>query len=292
MTDAASLVFSTPELLELILLNLPHRDLLLSRRISSTFNKLIDFSRPLQQKLFLHPSPDTTLKDWHANPLLRDLFLPFFAAPEDRFNSRDYSVLKALDWAKDEKTRQAIIRKEANWRQMALISHPPHLLRVVKWTHDMDGSSEVMAHVPFDSKKGVTMGAVYDIVHSFVVKNSVCSFGMAFNQVDMPVENQLIENNNPESERQARVEMTLYLDWTWQCCIGGPGYDDAKLRSDGEEVRAQGLEWRTRREWVDEGLEEESYVPGVSDESKSDLDMERGGVDEGEWEQWRSRRGE
>src|ERR1700712_940845 len=49
---ASDRVLATTELLELILLKLPMRDLLLAQRVSSRFKRVIDNSRPIQRSLF------------------------------------------------------------------------------------------------------------------------------------------------------------------------------------------------------------------------------------------------
>lgn len=61
------------------------------------------------------------------------------------------------------------------------------------------------------------------------------------------------------------------------------------LRSEGEEITDCGLEWSARRKWMDDDLDEQ--VPDMWDEWKSDLGVERGGLNEGEWEEWKIRRG-
>lgn len=122
------------------------------------------------------------------------------------------------------------------------------------------------------------MGIVYDIVHSFLAANRVASFAVAFNWHD-------------DGEDDAAVGMTLYLDMTFQCCVyEGDEEGVKKLRSEGEEITADGLEWSARRKWMDDDLDEQ--VPDMWDEWKSDLDVERGGLDQGEWEEWRRCRGE
>lgn len=55
MESAASQVFHLPELLEVVLLNLPQRDLLLSQRVARSFRHTIQGSVRLQRALFFSP---------------------------------------------------------------------------------------------------------------------------------------------------------------------------------------------------------------------------------------------
>lgn len=54
-------VFSSPNLLEAILLQLPFLDVLLAQRVSGTFYKTMKHSRRLQRALFLQPYGDSTI---------------------------------------------------------------------------------------------------------------------------------------------------------------------------------------------------------------------------------------
>ncbi|PPJ58261.1 hypothetical protein CBER1_08270 [Cercospora berteroae] len=54
-------VFSSPDLLEAILLRLPILNILLAQRVNRTFHKTIMQSRPLQCALFLQPYGDSTI---------------------------------------------------------------------------------------------------------------------------------------------------------------------------------------------------------------------------------------
>ncbi|KAH7401798.1 hypothetical protein DE146DRAFT_735122 [Phaeosphaeria sp. MPI-PUGE-AT-0046c] len=266
MSSAVSRVFSTPELRELILLQLPLPSLLLSRRISPHFNTLITTSPILQHALFLRSNPTPSSKNWTVNPLLRKHFLPFFAAPDGRFSSRDYSLLTLLDWTTHPASRAAFLRKEASWRRMALISHSPSTLKIKRWVHGQGGSSEDVACVPFDSScNGVTMGVVWDVTQSFLVNNIVASFGLAF-----------------EEKGDGGVGMTLYLSMTVQCCIYTDDEDEqVRLRSEGEELTAHKVEWETAR-GEDKG---DMWSGGATD-----LTGERGGVEEPEYKAWKDAR--
>lgn len=59
-------VLATAEVLELILLYLPPRDLLLSQRVNSTFRNTITFSQILQRSLFLTAAEPEESLIWHV----------------------------------------------------------------------------------------------------------------------------------------------------------------------------------------------------------------------------------
>lgn len=131
--------------------------------------------------------------------------------------------------------------------------------------HGQDGSSEDVSYMSFPD--GVTMGAVYDLVQSFLLHNLVASFAVAF------------ENGKG---REDGVGISLYLDMTFQCCVDEDSGDESVvLRSEGEEVGVRELEWKMGR---DEDVGHLWYDWGT------DLTTEQGGVGEKEWEEWKKAR--
>ena len=74
-SSAGSRLASIPELLEVVLLHLPIRDLLLAQRVSRCFKALIDRSQTIQGRLFFLPEsepPGLRETDVRINPLLVD----------------------------------------------------------------------------------------------------------------------------------------------------------------------------------------------------------------------------
>lgn len=61
--DAAQKVFETVELLEAILLNLPHKRLLINTRVCKTWNSVIKTSTSIQQKLFYQQNSPAGVDD-------------------------------------------------------------------------------------------------------------------------------------------------------------------------------------------------------------------------------------
>lgn len=128
-------VFTIPELLESILLNLDLRTLLTTAQSTCrTWTTLIKTSPRLQQALFLLPAP--TAKKAH-NPLLAQTFPSLFPAPapnshsspENSDQDKDTNPLclftfTTLDMVATPAKTEAYRRREASWRHM-LLQQPP-----------------------------------------------------------------------------------------------------------------------------------------------------------------------
>jgi hypothetical protein len=148
---ATNKVLCLVELLELILLKLPMRDLLLAQRVCRQWRACIRSSNRLQQKLFLQtsqpcPRPDTNLTV-EINPLLQETFPTFFThletldrgiigntkADNSTLKNERLSLLRLASynpnlreqaWYEDPSKRAAVLRHDASWRRM-YPSHPP-----------------------------------------------------------------------------------------------------------------------------------------------------------------------
>ncbi|KAF2111326.1 hypothetical protein BDV96DRAFT_465071, partial [Lophiotrema nucula] len=170
MSQAQTRVLSTPELLEAILAHLPPSSLLQAQRISCTFQSVIQTSPTLQQALYLRPARPKPSGDWTINPLLRDCFLPWLVIAEDRWEMPSYEALEMLDWVKNEKRREAMLHADASWRKMFLIQPPPKTLTILRFCHSRGGDYISNGEVSFadEEQAAVTMGALYDIPHSFL----------------------------------------------------------------------------------------------------------------------------
>lgn len=270
MTLAVERVLATPELLEAILIQLtPINQLLCAQLISRLFHTTIASSPILQQLLFFRADTARDAKDWSVNPLLRQHFLPWFAGPsEGSFGSRDYNVLKLMDWTTSPLTLAAFLRPEASWRNMLLMQPPPKELQVVRWVHGQGGDSENVATVSFADKSAgaVTMGRVYDIMELYLRWDfgSFASFGVGFDDGEMG------------------PEMTLYLRMTQQCCPSDS--TKATLKSEGAEI-TKGLDWEKRVEDVLLRVRRRLKM-----EWFTQLTEERGGVGKVEWEEWKKAR--
>lgn len=168
-------ILQTPELLELILVQLPIKDLLLARRISTTFNNLIQTSPTLQQALFFrprpassppptppassaplrsHPTGDLVTETWQRNSLLTSAFPPWFDRPGLFISPEAFEMLPLAS------EQPAYLRPEASWRRMLVTQPPVTELGLLCEVSAMGGSSLKDGSAHF--AHGLTMGALYD----------------------------------------------------------------------------------------------------------------------------------
>lgn len=266
MSPACTRVFETPELLEAILARLPPRDLLHAQRVSHGFQSIIKTSPKLQQALFFRPAPFKNSKSWTLNPLLRDLFLPWFIISENRWQLPEHDTLRLLDWSSSERTREAMLYSDASWRRMLLIQPPPKELLIDQYIHGQGGDDCATATVSFEDKnaQGVTMDILYDIPVQFLSRHTVSQFGLAVKE----------SKNSPPQIR-------LCLLFTIQCCG-----DDHK----GNEFRS-----KAEKPWNLKDLKFVRPKPHIMDnvfgrrikmEWTTDLTSERGGILDHEFEKW------
>lgn len=128
---AAAAVFRTAELLEDILSRVDVRTLLLSQRVSRTWNEIITSSPPLQRQLFFLAEHAESIEHMttgrRRNPLLEQVFAPWFVdkghhRADDCPNPFEALFPRAGGQAAEAK-RLAFTRREASWRRM-LVQQP------------------------------------------------------------------------------------------------------------------------------------------------------------------------
>lgn len=194
-------VLAIYELLELILINLPMRDLLRSQRVCRTWHSAIQTSPTIQQALFFSPKrrkhpvcPER--ETWEANQLLQVEFPPWFqlAYIKSRWDWPMARSFNDLPWARDEKRCEAFMRPDASWRRM-LLTQPPirDVQIVVKCDHVRNlinddylrfvghrqpheappGADSLFSELSKES--GVTMGFLYDVTQDFTLSKHVVS---------------------------------------------------------------------------------------------------------------------
>ncbi|KAF8144400.1 hypothetical protein K438DRAFT_1426589, partial [Mycena galopus ATCC 62051] len=121
-------VLSIPELLELILVRLPMRDLLVTAPLVSKTWHAATLSPELQRALFFEPD---ALSPPIRNPLLMETFPPFFAVPPPNQNRWLWpgtpDAIKAMPWSR---APEAFKRANASWRRM-LVTQPPTRTMVI-----------------------------------------------------------------------------------------------------------------------------------------------------------------
>jgi hypothetical protein len=281
MLSAQSRVLSIPELFEYVLAHLPPRSLLLAQRISHQFRAAIISSPHLQRQLYFHatppkgpnpkdppasphphqhtpPSPDIdSNNEWTLNPLLREIFVPWFVIPGDRRFSASRNDIERLDTLRTEASRDAFLRPEASWRKMLVVQPAPKTLTIVSFTHAMRSDSRGEASIPFDNS--VTMGLIYDI--SEYSTSADGSFGLSIKNSD------------------TGPQLTLYLFRTISCIIDMYNYEQPSFRSRGSQYDPKKLEYK----YENDSDRRRRYNMKWT----SDLTAEKGGVVLEEWDQWK-----
>jgi F-box domain len=124
-------VFSIPELLETVLLQLSLRDLLHAQRVSQVWKDIIKNSPLLQKKLFFQPISDEDHEP-EFNPFFQSLFPPFFDLDDfgSQYDCHKPSAIYELEWYKDGDFRGRVMRPEASWRRMFPVQPPAKIEHV------------------------------------------------------------------------------------------------------------------------------------------------------------------
>ncbi|RYP41234.1 hypothetical protein DL769_011608 [Monosporascus sp. CRB-8-3] len=159
MATKASQVLDTPELLEAILLKLDIRTVISSAQlVNRQWHDLITESPAIQQAIFFKPM-DAADGAPLRNPLLTELFPPFFDGP-NKVCSAIYAF-KELAMAREE--RLADYKREgASWRRM-LVQQPPVRELGMWWrVSAMGGDRHTFRRERYP--EGLRMGELYDLV--------------------------------------------------------------------------------------------------------------------------------
>ncbi|KAJ7187301.1 hypothetical protein C8R46DRAFT_868384, partial [Mycena filopes] len=146
MSAAQNNALSVPELLELILAQLPMRDLLVvAPRVSKTWNA-ITLTPMLQRALFLLADPTASSSAPVRNPLLMEIFPPFFAAPNpgQYYGPATADSISSMPWAR---APEAFGRVDASWRRMLVVQPPAQTLLVTEVCHGRHGNFQREARV-------------------------------------------------------------------------------------------------------------------------------------------------
>ncbi|KAJ7125390.1 hypothetical protein C8R44DRAFT_782988 [Mycena epipterygia] len=211
MSTARDTVISTPELLELILAQLPMRDLLLTAPLICKTWQAITLSPTVQCALFFQPDPQS---EPVQNPLLVEMFPPFFA-PEPEAQRRFWwpgqaSSIKRMPWSK---APDAFRRKEASWRRMLVTQPPPQTMIVTVTCHGQGGDSVRRAEL---NDLSLRMGVLYDLAVPYIDRVA-SSFRIRWHH-GLDLED----------------DLTLDTIYTQQCSSGGRrGTLDKQFYSDG-----------------------------------------------------------
>ncbi|KAF1845569.1 uncharacterized protein K460DRAFT_366434 [Cucurbitaria berberidis CBS 394.84] len=276
MLSARDHLLGIPELLEAILLHLGHvappNELLRAQLISRRVHTAIASSPRIQQLLFLRAEPADNPKPWRANPLLRDLFLPWFVGPlRERWTMPDYDSFQMMDWTST--NRDAFLRAEASWRKMLVFQPPPKQLSVVRFCNGQGGDFIDEATVSFadSASGGVTMGLIYDLSESFVRENPVSQFGISL-----------------KTSATGPPRIALHLIYTSQCCPSSPSSPRFMSQGAKSQCEIDMLEWQLEKEVVEEGSLE--WGTRSSIDWETDFSVGRGVLNLWEWEEWKRKR--
>ncbi|KAK7013249.1 putative f-box domain protein [Favolaschia claudopus] len=154
-------VISSPELLELILSHLPMRDLLCIAPLVSKAWQATTTTPYLQRILFFKPDPSADPSTLIQNPLLAEIFSPFFTPLENPYAchwpGRTASIWE-MPWLKN---LDAFRRAGASWRRM-LVTQPPVRTSALKHvTRYRYGSTTRQATL---SGLSLRMGFLFDLI--------------------------------------------------------------------------------------------------------------------------------
>lgn len=167
--------FSTVELFEVMLLQLPFNELLQAQRVSRHWQHIITTSPTLQQKLFFQPLPPSSSP--HFNPLFQSIFAPVFNIyPRALWGEHgDTDGREVFDWLDRDLDwlstphRHRFLRPDASWRKMLPVQPPSTIVyaeeKVPCCTYQV---WENYAHFSSDfealQSQGLRMGLLYDVI--------------------------------------------------------------------------------------------------------------------------------
>ncbi|KAI0004059.1 hypothetical protein F4779DRAFT_600421 [Xylariaceae sp. FL0662B] len=159
MTSATTRFLSTPELLEALFLQCDMRSLLtVIQRVCKQWHEVICEIPSIQRHLFLRPAKADSSLETVKNPLLSEVFPPFFddfsdTLPKSLFGREDIERLPLAQHT------EIFMRREATWRRMH-VQQPP--LRVM-------GVSRPSDYYAVIYEQPVDMGMLYDHVMRLLI---------------------------------------------------------------------------------------------------------------------------
>ncbi|KAJ6505378.1 hypothetical protein C8R45DRAFT_1209147 [Mycena sanguinolenta] len=177
MSTTRDQVIATPELLELILKQLPMRNLLVTAPLVSKAWQTTTLTPALQRALFLLPDPSSELVQ---NPLLAELFSPFFPTESDgQSQTCSPKTISALPWAK---APDAFNRADASWRRMPVTQPPVQTMVITETCSSYRGDSQREAVL--EDMEPLRMGVLYDLAVTLIDRES-CSFRVHWHDNDV-----------------------------------------------------------------------------------------------------------
>jgi hypothetical protein len=162
--------------------------------VSKTWQALT-LTPALQRALFFQPDPSSPSVQ---NPLLVELFPPFFAVAEssNRWTWPNAESIGLMPWAK---APAAFKRPEASWRRMLAMQPPAAKMLVTERCQAHRGDFERRAVLELGDDVCLRMGLLYDLVLPFIDRAS-SSFCIRW--------------------PSAGEKLSLEVIYTQQCCRG------------------------------------------------------------------------
>ncbi|KAK6971716.1 putative MFS transporter, partial [Favolaschia claudopus] len=235
----ASVVMSTPELLELILVDVPLRDLLLVAPLVCEIWRATTKTPTIQRLLFFLPDRSVSETEKIFNPFLQKKFPPFFEVPGEGscgWCRLSFWDLKSMPWFR--KRAKAFKYAEASWRRMYITQPPTQRMLVVDSKHAEGHWQERWG--AFESMS-LRMGFLYDLTLPLV--DAGYNIRLRWNEGLDPGERRHTLGHKKSSEG---YELTLALNeihyhWTTASnLVKKIGSDSA------EEVQIEFEEWENR----------------------------------------------
>ncbi|KAF8850621.1 hypothetical protein BDZ45DRAFT_679679 [Acephala macrosclerotiorum] len=230
MDHAQEQALSLPEILENILLQLPVRDLLVNAQLVCRRWNTVIKSPTLQQALFFLPESENKDQEPRFNPLLKEVFPPWFSKNQKIIYARG-KVFNELDWNSSHEKIAAYARKEASWRQMLPVQPPPTTLDVDAITLARGGGQQSKGEVKF--KDGVRMGTLYDYAQK-TVSRPISSFWVEWKMFP-PINDDSDAPLQEEAAWQPSPTVTMHIRHTVQCMLGMPSDVKPEFKSEAYE---------------------------------------------------------
>jgi hypothetical protein len=253
--QALAMVFATTELFEAVLSWLPLRDLLTVQRVNHRWHDMISNSPTLQQMLFFREIPKTVYKNRppQLNPLLAALFPAFFSdtipkqyseatdIKADPWFQDDFTGAPKLDeedwfWFVNNSRRAAVLRPEASWRRMLPVQPPTRISTLDLWSFCCTNTTYRSIGEVNDefSKRGATMGLIYDIVIEGLDNHADSSFLIHWHMFQ-PL----------KEEEELRNEICIRFSVSFWFCGGDPITTGLRLIEDDQQVVKWGEKEKT-----------------------------------------------
>jgi hypothetical protein len=236
---------STPELLELILLELDLHTLLVSaQRVCKSWNNTISASQSLQRALFFQADHCFNSPSNHRrpNPLLKRLF-PIWFGPDSvelhsRLDSKWYTCNYSLSHPPFEelalrrasvlrgRNENPFLRDEASWKRMLVAQPPINQLGILRQVLSKGGVSSKTELKTYEENDGLRMEEFYAIVLRHSAASSINSFVVVWDFDDVSREQALrsklarsrVDNRSVLGELvDSRCEIVLALRLSRPC---------------------------------------------------------------------------